>query len=67
MYAFYITGQVVRVLKVLFLQVTATSFVISAHLDDCKAIEMYTNEAVETHTKQPFKEHLLHYQLSKPS
>ena len=36
----------------------ATSFVTSAHIDDCKAIQMYAN--------QPIKEHLLHYQLTKP-
>ena len=36
-----------------------TSFVISAHLDDHKAKQMCT--------KQPVKENLLHYQLSKPS
>ena len=40
-------------------QVTATSFVTSAHIDDREAIQM--------RTKQPFEEHLLHYQLSKPS
>ena len=41
------------------LQVTANRFVISAHFDD--------QEAIKICTKQPFKEHLLHYQLSKPS
>ena len=40
------------------LQFTGTSVAISAHLDDHKAIKM--------HTKQSFKEHLLHYQLFKP-
>ena len=37
----------------------ATSLVISAHVDDRKAIQM--------HTKLPIKERLLQYQLSKPS
>ena len=41
------------------LRVTATSFIISAHLDNQKAIKICT--------KQPFKECLLHYQLTKPS
>ena len=39
-------------------QVTTTSFIISAHLDDHKDIR-------KMHTEQPFKECLLHYQLSK--
>ena len=41
------------------LRVTATSFVISAHVDD--------REDVQIHTKHPVEERLLHYQLSKPS
>ena len=41
------------------LRVTATSFVFLAQADDHEAIQMYT--------KQPVKEHLLHYQLSNPS
>ena len=41
------------------LWVTAISFVISAHIDDCEAIQMCT--------KQPVNKHLLHYQLSKLS
>ena len=40
------------------LRVTATSFIISAHIDDRNFIQM--------HVKQPVKERLLHYQLSKP-
>ena len=28
---------------------------------------LYNEEAIKIHTKQPCKEHLLHYQLSKPS
>ena len=35
------------------LQITATSFVVLAHVDDREAIQM--------HTKQPVKEGLLHY------
>ena len=41
------------------LRVTATSFIISVHVDD--------HEAIQIHIKQPITEHLLHYQLSKPS
>ena len=58
-YAFYITGQLLRVLKITCSRLTATSFIISAHFDDRKAIQI--------HTKQPVKERSLHYQLSKPS
>ena len=56
---FYITGQLFHVLNIAHLWVTATSFFISTHIDDRKAIWMCA--------KQPVKEHLLHYQLSKPS
>ena len=41
------------------LQVTATSFVVSSHVDNREVIQMCT--------KKHFKEHLLHYQLSKLS
>ena len=56
---FYITGHLFHVLKIICLQVTATSFVISAHIDDHKAIQM--------HIKQLVNERLLHYLLSKSS
>ena len=41
------------------LQVTANTFIVSAHTDDHKAIQM--------HIKQLVKEHLLHYQPAKHS
>ena len=57
------TGQLFHVLKnfrfIIHLWVTATSFVISIHVDDRKAMQM--------HTKQPINERLLHYQLSNMS
>ena len=47
MYAFYITGQVCHILKVTHLQVTGSGFIISANIDDRKAIQV--------HVKQPLR------------
>ena len=61
-YAFYITGQVCDILKVPFLtclQVTGSSFIISANIDN--------REAIQVHVKQPLTEGLLCYKLSRDS
>ena len=48
-HAFYITGQLCHILKVSFLthsQVTGSGFVISANIDNCKAIQLWSKQAI---------------------
>ena len=48
---FFNTGQLLHVLSfhfIICLRVTATSFVISAHIDDYKAIQMQTRQSIKS-------------------